>query len=364
MTALPILPPVATIQERLEWIFPAGTPNRNYCTRQIAARTVFAMLYIGAIEGADAWLAPKQVTRMGDSQAALQGESDRIAYRADSMKPGYQQRGRRWYQDNTREPIRDETLKDGLVQVGAVVVRQGIPTTSSKGRYALTADFAALLAPALVGDALDAAIARWQEANLSAGALARIQIRRRGAVAAGDAVVVACPNGETRQLAPGPSSLIARAVIEEFAPRFLGQPAVILLSESGNKIVARDDALARAIGLEIEVARLLPDIILVDLAPRDLLLVFIEVVATDGPVSASRKEALLRLAAGAGLAPSQVAFVTAYLDRDAPAFKRTVAALAWGSFAWFAGEPDHIVVLRGEAGAAAARLSDMTGLGA
>jgi hypothetical protein len=300
---------------------------------------------------------------MSDSQAALQGERERTAYRTDSMKPGFQQRGQRWYQDNTREPIRDETLKDGLVQVGAVVVRQGIPTTSSRGRYALTADFAALFDPALASDALGAAIGRWQAANLSAGALARIQIRRRGAVAAGDAVVVAFPNGETRQLAPGPSSLIAKAVIEEFAPRFLGQPVVILLSESGNKIVARDDDLARSIGLKIEVARLLPDIILVDLAPRELLLVFVEVVATDGPVSASRKQALLRLAADAGLAPSQVAFVTAYLDRDAPAFKRTVAALAWGSFAWFAAEPERIVVLGGEVAPAVTRLSDFVGWG-
>ncbi len=39
------------IQERLQVIFPEGTPNRLYCTRQFAASTVFAALYIGAIEG-------------------------------------------------------------------------------------------------------------------------------------------------------------------------------------------------------------------------------------------------------------------------------------------------------------------------
>ncbi|RWK54848.1 MAG: restriction endonuclease, partial [Mesorhizobium sp.] len=40
-----------------------------------------------------------------------------------------------------------------------------------------------------------------------------------------------------------------------------------------------------------------------------------------------------------------VAFVTAYLDRGRPAFKKTVGTLAWGSFAWFAGEPEHLVRL-------------------
>jgi hypothetical protein len=48
------LPPLLTvphIQTRLFDIFPEGTPNRGYCTREIAAKTVFVMLYIGAIEG-------------------------------------------------------------------------------------------------------------------------------------------------------------------------------------------------------------------------------------------------------------------------------------------------------------------------
>lgn len=350
---------VATIQARLLRIFPDGTPNRNYCTRLIAARTVFAMLYIGAIEGTQTWLAPKQVTRMSDAQMALQGAEERAAYATNSMKAGFRQTGERWYEDNTREPIRDETLKDGLGQVGAVVVRQGLPTTSGRGRYALTADFAALFGPDLTGDDLDEAITHWQARNLSAGALARIQIMRRGAVTAPDRVPVTFPNGETRQLSPGPSSIIAKAVIEEFAPRFLKQPAVIWLSESGNKVIARDDALAQAVGLEIAADRLLPDLILVDLGTPNLLLLFIEVVATDGPVSEGRKRALLQLATGTGLAPEQVAFMTAYLDRTHPAFKKTIPTLAWQSFAWFAAEPDQILVLRAKPSQGTGSIAEM-----
>ena len=61
------LPPLlagAEIHERLQAIFPEGTANRNYVTREIAAKTVFVMLYIGAVEGAECWLRPDQVTRM------------------------------------------------------------------------------------------------------------------------------------------------------------------------------------------------------------------------------------------------------------------------------------------------------------
>lgn len=64
--SLPPLLPVSDIHARLQGIFPEGTSNRNYVTREIAAKTVFVMLYVGAVEGAGRWLRPNQVTRMTD----------------------------------------------------------------------------------------------------------------------------------------------------------------------------------------------------------------------------------------------------------------------------------------------------------
>jgi hypothetical protein len=49
---LPPLIPFPTIAAWLPEIFPEGTPNRNFVTREIAAKTIFVMLYIGAVEGA------------------------------------------------------------------------------------------------------------------------------------------------------------------------------------------------------------------------------------------------------------------------------------------------------------------------
>jgi BsuBI/PstI restriction endonuclease HTH domain len=128
-----MLPPLLDVREihrRLAEIFPAGTPQRNYCTREMAARTVFVMLYIGAVEGSGMWMGPKHVYRMGAGQAALHLEEDREAYIAAVEKRGSQLPIDRWFQDNTREPIRDETLRDGLVRMGAVVTRPGLATTS------------------------------------------------------------------------------------------------------------------------------------------------------------------------------------------------------------------------------------------
>ncbi|MFY9973288.1 MAG: BsuBI/PstI family type II restriction endonuclease [Chromatiaceae bacterium] len=233
-------------------------------------------------------------------------------------------------------------LREGLVAVGAALERKDLPTTSPRPRYALQAGFSALFAPHLSGQVLHDAIINWQRAHLSKGALARIALRRSGAASSSDGIMVAFPNGETRRLAPGSSSKIARAVIETFAPRFLQLPVVLWLSESGNKVVARDDALASEIGLKIAADRNLPDIILVDLGPAEPLVLFVEVAATDGPVSERRRDALLALTQGAGFESSRVAFLTAYADRDAPAFKKTVSSLAWRTFAWFASEPNNL----------------------
>lgn len=87
---------------------------------------------------------------------------------------------------------------------------------------------------------------------------------------------------------------------------------------------------------------------LVDLGPEHPLLIFVEVVHTDGPVNDARKTALLRIAEGAGFAPQHVAFVTAYLDRASPSFRKTVSGLAWGSYAWFASEPDNLIIFSGK----------------
>ncbi|OYR18549.1 bsuBI/PstI restriction endonuclease family protein [Brucella grignonensis] len=36
--------------------------------------------------------------------------------------------------------------------------------------------------------------------------------------------------------------------------------------------------------------------------------------------------------------------MTAYLDRAGQPFRKTVSSLAWGSYAWFASEPDSLIV--------------------
>jgi hypothetical protein len=348
---LPSAIPVERLAAWLPLIFPEGTAQRNYVVREMAAKTIFVMLYVGAVEGADRWFRPAQVTLMTDAQARKTDPSSRLAWtEASLIAGGVKPSAASWYAPNSREPIRDETLRNGLVSFGAVIERPGLPTTSAKPRYALSRAFVGLLASLQRGPSADL-ITAWQRSHLTAEALARITLLKSGAAAGRSSTRVAIrfPNGETRLMLGSPSAAITKSVIEQFAPRFLAEPAVLFVSDSGEKIVARDEHLAARLGLQIQADKNLPDIILIDAARGRERVVFVEVVATDGAITPARKHALAELAARAGFSAPSVFFVSAFADRSAGAFRKLASEIAWNSFAWFAAEPASLLCYRADA---------------
>jgi hypothetical protein len=348
---LPALIPWQDVRQRLLVIFPEGIADRGFLIREMTARTVFTALYVGAVAGADLWIAPRHVVRMSDAQAANQDEAERRAYHVAMSAAKAPSPEGRWYAENTREPLRDEVIRQGLVRVNAMVERPGLPTTSPLGRYALQAGFAALFRPGLEGEQFEEEAASWRRSNLSAAALARAALMRNSASTASANITVQCPGGPSVILPPGPSPLITKAVIEVFAPAFLGNPRVAWISDSASKTPFRDAPLEKALGITLDAATLLPDVVLVDLdppgRPGEVLLVFVEVVASDGPVTEQRQRAILNLigAAPHPYRPEDAAFVTAYADRGTDPARRTMASLAWRSFAWFVSEPDMLLQL-------------------
>ncbi len=345
--SLPPLLPIAEIQARLLKIFPAGLEMRGPLTREMAAKTIWVFLYGGMVEGEGRLLRPSHVYFYTADQAELTDHADRLAWVANSSRPGFRPEGERWYADTTREPIRDETIRLGLVDIGAVGRIPGVPTTSSKPIYFLKNDFAELFSPALTEERLNAAIAFWQKRHLSAAARARMKILAAGKVRREDEVAVRCPDGSVIKLAPGPSSLISKGVVETFSESFLGSAALLWMSESGAKVRYHDDMVAQSLGLNIDASKVLPDIILVNVGKsgEDTALVFVEVVASDGPMTQARKEALLAYVRTAGFPEKQCYFGTAFEDRADGAFKKALPTLAWGSFVWFRSEPERLLWL-------------------
>ena len=348
--SLPKLPSILETGARLERLFPAGLAMRKNLVREMTAKTVFVFLYGGMVEDTDRYLRPSHIYFFTIDQEAKTTEIERETWAIKSKKPGFRPEGTRWYADTTREPIRDETIRFGLLDVNAVGKRPGVAVTSSLPIYFLKSDFAAIFNPNLNEEQVESAIKAWQKTHLTPAARARMALIAGGKMKATDEVAVECPDGTVAKLSPGPSSIISKAVVELFAANFLSTPALVWLSESGAKVRYQDEKIAKALGLNIDQAKVLPDIILASVGDtgEDTHLVFIEVVASDGPMNQSRKDALLKYVTQSGFPESQCRFGTAFEDRADSAFKKCLPELAWGTFVWFRSEPDCLMQLYDE----------------
>ncbi len=311
------------------------------------------MIYVGAVEGSsDAdiqrYARPSTVLWLQDDVLDLDDAPHREAWYAAAVGPKAKERVRalvegwglpfnQWYADNTRETLRDETFPRWREQ-GALVDRPGLVTSSSRARWALAEAFADLFDPELDGQRLADAIDDWIEAHMSAaGRLKALGVRQMARST--HAVDVTFPTGEQRRLEPGLASHILKGVIEEWAPRRLKSPMVITISEPGDKVFIVDQKVLQAIGVSINVSKLLPDALLADLGSDPVQFWVVEAVASDGPITEDRKAALLSWAASQGIDPAQCRFMTAFASRNASAAKRRLKDLAGGTFAWYLDEP-------------------------
>lgn len=338
------LPTLEEISVRLSAIFPEGLDGRGYLTREIAVKTIFVFLYIQASRNvAENRLRPTMVTDMTDEQAGSIALSAREAWQQAQLRPGTPTPPDRWYGENTREPIRDETIRT-LVGLGAAIEDLELPPTSPKPRYQLARSFADLFDPELTADALTQGIARWQASQLTPGAQARLRLARRLAVDT-DRLEIRWPQGGARAFPVGPSTPLAKAAVEEFLPRFLVKPAVLALAEGRRRLLFEDHDLLSSLGLEPPL-RIMPDLLAADLHPvsAEWWLIILELVATDGAMTPERVRELSRWLVDRGHGVTPVLLGTVFGDRRAPAARRWAPAVAWGTFVWYASEPDAMDV--------------------
>ncbi len=336
-------------RQRLEKILAREITGSPATDNPGAATAAFVMMYVGAINGVNP-IRPFHFVRMSDGIAARRSGADRVAfYRAasrsgaavDKLCAEWKVSTIGWYAGNSREGPRDETFKR-WAENGALLVDPSVKTTASVPRYSLTASFARLLDPALHGTALDEAISEWQAENLSPIGRARA-LARSSRAKAGSAVRVNLPGGASRSLLPGESSEILAAFIHHSA-LLIAEPSVLFISQSGEPVNVVDHALLTSLGLNLDALRLLPDALIVDVAPGAGALWFVEVVNTDGPIDESRRATLDAWAGASGVPSTQCRFLTAFASRTAAPAKRCLPRLAINSYAWFKDEPRSILL--------------------
>jgi hypothetical protein len=341
---LPDLLSVLEIQQRLQQIFPESFPDRNILIGVMAARAVFVFLYGGSIEGAARYLRPSHIYLFTKEQATKVSESDRQAWLSMANSSGFRPTGTRWYADTSREPIRDDLMRNQLLRLGIMQKLPGAATTSSKAINYLTRSFADLFDPALEGRALQNTIDSWRGNNLDQATLQRMALKAQGVHAKDGDLLIDLSDGSRIRISAGPSSQIAKDLVEQFAKRHLANPILLWLSASDKKAYPQFVELSKTVGLKFNLGEELPDMILADMK-TPVRFIFCEIVATDGPMSESRRQALMTIVKESKIPIENVEFLSAFEDREAPAFRKNFSQLALNSLVWFRTEPDLLVLL-------------------
>ena len=318
----------------------------------MAAKMVFVALYGGFIEGTTRYFRPSTIIRFSHEQAGLTDKDDRLEWISVCQTQGYEPHGKPWYADNSREPLRDDLIRNRAIPLGIVKKREGVPPTSPAPIYQLSETFAALFDPALADEELEEAVTTWQNKHLDPMTLKRMKLLASGVMAKEGQVTVNLPTtGKTLRLAAGEASSITKDVCEVLAKKMCVGPVVVHVSLSDMKLFKELEGEAEAVGLKFNANAELPDVVFADIGHEDgMLVTFVEVVHSDGPISELRRKALLKIAKDAGIASKHVQLVTAFEDRNSPAFRKRFSELARGSSVWFRSEPDMLMELRPLAG--------------
>ncbi|MCL4492688.1 MAG: restriction endonuclease, partial [Nitrospirae bacterium] len=325
-------------------IFPETFPDRGILVGIMAARVIFVFLYGGFVEGQGRFLRPSHVYFFTEEQAKKTTNADRNHWLLVATRPGHRPEGKRWYADTSREPIRDDLMRNQLLRLGIMQKLPGCAVTSSSPINYLSSDFATLFNPGLNGEALAAAAHEWRVKNLDQAILQRMALRAQGIQAKDGDVLIEMPDGTRIRISGGPSSIIIKGLIEDFTAQHMENPAVLWLSASDKKAYPQFVELAASVGLKFNLNAELPDLILADIG-KSVSFLFCEVVATDGAITEPRKQALLALLLESNIPISAVQFLSAFEDREASAFRKNFSQLAVDSLAWFRTEPDLLVIL-------------------
>jgi BsuBI/PstI restriction endonuclease domain/BsuBI/PstI restriction endonuclease HTH domain len=147
--------------------------------------------------------------------------------------------------------------------------------------------------------------------------------------------------GKEINLSPGDHSELIRAIIEDFAPRFVPGAELIYAGDTGDKWGYFDAVLLARLGVNVDTHGKMPDVVLFD--PKRKWLVLVESVTSHGPVDGKRHAELSKLFAGS---TAGLVYVTAFPTRTI--MGRYLGEIAWETEVWVAEAPSHLIHFNGE----------------
>ena len=239
------------------------------------------------------------------------------------------------YAPNSRETFRRQTIHQ-LVAAGIALYNPddpARPVNSPKAVYQIEADTLTLMR--------SYGTAAWNK-NLTKYLKTRQTLTARYAKERDmKKLPVKLATGETIRLSPGAHSELIKAIIEEFASRFVPGGVLIYAGDTGEKWGYFDKLLLAKLGVAVDGHGKMPDVVLY--YPEREWLLLVESVTSHGPVDGKRHEELARLFAKS---KAGLVYVTAFPSRAIMA--RYLGKIAWETEVWCADAPSHLIHFNGE----------------
>jgi hypothetical protein len=238
------------------------------------------------------------------------------------------------YAPNSRETFRRETIHQ-MVAAGIAIYNPDNPSrpvNSPKAVYQIEANTLALLR--------SFGTAGWNEKLEKYLSTRQTLTARYAKEREMKKLPVKLTTGDTIRLSPGDHSELIKAIIEEFAPRYVPGGALIYAGDTGEKWGYFDKDLLQKLGVAVDGHGKMPDVVLY--YPEREWLLLVESVTSHGPVDGKRHAELAGLFAKS---KAGLVYVTAFPSRAM--MSRHVGKIAWETEVWCADAPSHLIHFNG-----------------
>ncbi|WP_405081727.1 BsuBI/PstI family type II restriction endonuclease [Paenibacillus chitinolyticus] len=236
------------------------------------------------------------------------------------------------YAPNTRETFRRQTIHQ-FIDAGISLYNPDKPTravNSPKAVYQIEPEALKLIK--LFGTS------RWESALEAYLATRQTLVERYAKEREQNRLPVQIAPGKQIMLSQGEHSELIKAIIEDFAARYVPGGILIFAGDTGGKYFDMD--LLNNLGVTVDSHGKMPDVVIY--YPEKDWLLLIESVTSHGPVDGKRHDELAKLFKDS---TAGIVYVTAFPNRSVMA--RYLSVIAWETEVWVADAPSHLIHFNG-----------------
>jgi hypothetical protein len=153
-------------------------------------------------------------------------------------------------------------------------------------------------------------------------------------------VPVKISGGKKIKLSPGEHSKLIKAIVDEFASRFVPGAVLIYVGDTGEKWGYFDEKALAKLGVTVDFHGKMPDVVVY--YPKKKWLILVESVTSHGPMDAKRHEELKKMFSDCTVG---LVFVTAFPTKSV--MTKYLSAIAWETEVWVAESPSHLIHFNG-----------------